>query len=279
MTGESAPDQFSVTAGGATIPALGFGTARMDDYGTQRRAVEAALEAGYRHVDTAQTYDSESAVGDAIEDSAVDRDDVFLTTKLAGENRVFDRVKSSTSESLDLLNTDYVDLLLVHWPNDLVPQEETLAAMNELREEGVVRHVGVSNFSVAQLEAAVSVSNAPIVTNQVEYHVRHRQDELLEWCLDHDVLLTAYSPLDVGRLATDPDLDEIGKRYGKTAAQVAIRWLLDQPNVATIPMSSSPAHVRENVDVFDFELTSEELFEVFELDGPLALSLRAHLDE
>jgi diketogulonate reductase-like aldo/keto reductase len=259
-----------VTAQGVEVPALGFGTARMDTDAERRRAVAAALDAGYRHIDTAQIYGSEGAVGDALRESDVDREEVFLTTKLSSDNRAHDAVVESTHGSLERLDVDVVDLLLIHSPNDDVPHRETLAAMNELRDDGVVRHVGVSNFSVEQTREAIAASDAPILTNQVEYHVRHRQDDLLSLCLEEDVMLTAYSPLAVGDLLDDTALASIGDRYDKTAAQVAIRWLLQQPLVSTIPMSSSPAHIRENFDVFDFELADEEVRELFALEGDLA---------
>jgi diketogulonate reductase-like aldo/keto reductase len=266
-----------VTVRGVDVPALGFGTARMDTDAERRRAIGAALEAGYRHIDTAQVYGSERAVGDALRESDVDREEVFVTTKLAGGNRAHDAVIESTRESLAALGIDAVDLLLIHSPDQDVPHEETLGAMNDLRDDGLVRHVGVSNFSVPQLEAAMDASDAPILTNQVEYHVRHRQDDLLAFCVASDVMLTAYSPLGVGDLLDEGALIEVGDRHGKTAAQVAIRWLLQQPMVSTIPMSSSPSHVRENVDVFDFELSDDEMRDLFALEGALDDDLAARL--
>jgi diketogulonate reductase-like aldo/keto reductase len=265
-----------VTAAGVEVPALGFGTARMDAYETEYRAVETALETGYRHVDTAQIYGSEPAVGDAVADSELDREDVFLTTKLAGENRSYDDVIESTRESLDDLETSYVDLLLIHWPVEDVSTEETLRAMNDLHDDGLVRHLGVSNFSVPQLRDAREVSDAPILTNQVEYNVANRQDELLAYCIE-DVMLTAYSPLGVGDLLDDGTLGAVADRHGKTPAQAAIRWLLQQPMVATIPMSSSPAHIRENFDVFDFELSGSEMRELFGVEGNLDADLAGRL--
>ncbi|WP_226011459.1 aldo/keto reductase [Halomicrobium salinisoli] len=254
-----------VTAKGVEVPALGFGTARMDTDDERYRAVSTALETGYRHVDTAQVYGSERAVGDALADSDVDRADVFLTTKLADGNRDDRSVRESTRASLDRLDTEYVDLLLIHAPNDDVSHEETLNAMSDLRDDGLVRHVGVSNFSVEQTREAEALSDAPILTNQVEYHVRHRQDDLLAYCVENDVLLTAYSPLGVGDVLGDESVQAVAERHGKAASQVAIRWLLQQPTVAAIPMSSDPAHVRENFDVFDFELSGDEMRELFAL--------------
>lgn len=266
-----------VTAGGVEVPALGFGTARMDDYDVQYRAVSAAIEAGYRHVDTAQIYGSESAVGDAIADADVDRGDVFVTTKLAGENRGYDAVVGSTRESLDRLGTDYVDLLLIHWPVADADTAETLRAMNDLRDDGLVSHLGVSNFSVAETRAAVRDSEAPLVTNQVEYHLSHRQDDLLAYCIDEGVMLTAYSPLGVGDVLDDATLGAVADRHGKTPAQVALRWLLEQPMVSAVPMSSSPEHSRENFEIFDFELRDSTVRDLFEATGGLATDLAAKL--
>ena len=267
-----------VSAQDITLPALGFGTARMDDYETQRRAIDVAIETGYRHLDTAQSYGSEQAVGDAVRESGIDRAEFWLTTKLAGGNRDYDRVLSSTEASLERLGTDYLDLLLIHHPNDTVPHEETLRAMNELHDDGLVRQLGVSNFSIDQCNAAIEASPAPILTNQVKYHARHRQDALLTWCLAHDVLLTAYSPLAIGDLLSDSTLQAMGESYGKTVAQVAIRWLVEQPHVLTIPMSSSPSHIRENFDVFDFELSSADRRVIYDLEGGIDDELAATLD-
>lgn len=256
-----------VSVNGVDVPALGFGTARMDTDQERRQAVETALDVGYRHIDTAQAYGSEAAVGEALAASDVDREDVFLTTKLSGANRAHDDVIESTGASLDRLGTDYVDLLLIHAPNDDVPLEETLDAMNELRDDGLVRNIGVSNFSVAQLREAMERSEAPILTNQIEYHVLERRDDLLSLCREEDVMLTAYSPLAVGDLADDPMLERIGQQVGKSAAQVAIRWLIQQPKVSAIPMSSSPEHIRSNFDVFDFQLTDDEMEELSDRGG------------
>ena len=266
-----------VTVGGTEVPALGFGTARMDEYDEQYRTVSAALETGYRHVDTAQIYGSEGAVGDAIEESDHDREELFLTTKLADGNREHEAVLESTAESLDRLGTEYVDLLLIHSPNDGIGHEETIGAMNELQAEGRVEHVGVSNFSVRQTAEAIELSETPILTNQVKYNPYESQADLLAYCIDEGVMLTAYSPLAVGDVVGDEVLESIGERYGKSAAQVALRWLLQQPMVSPIPMSSSPGHIRENFALFDFELDDAELREVFELQGGLPEELADRL--
>lgn len=259
-----------VIASGAEVPALGFGTARMDSDDECREAVSIALDAGYRHVDTAQLYETERAVGDAIRESDVPRDEVFVTTKLHEDNRAYVDVLESTRESLDRLGTEYVDLLLIHSPNDRVPHEDTLLAMNELRDDGLVEHIGVSNFSVGQLKKARRLSDAPIVANQVEYNVYTSQKPLLSYCVEHDVMLTAYSPLAIGDALDEDVLAAIGRRHDKTPAQVALRWLIQQPMVSAIPMSKRERHIRENFDVFDFELTDEEMRALSELERGLS---------
>ena len=259
----------TVTVGGAEVPAVGLGTWRLrgDDC---RRAVETALELGYRHVDTAQAYGNERRVGAAIESSAVDREDLFLTTKLDGGSRRHEAVHRSVRESLDRLGTDYLDCLLVHWPNDKPPFSpvrlpggpplaETLGAMDELVDEGLVRHVGVSNFDVGLLDEARRLSDAPIFTNQVQFHPYWDQRELLSYCRRNEVLLTAYSPLCHGGVLDDDVLRSVGRRYGKTAAQVAIRWAIQHEGVVAIPKATSRDHLAANVDVFDFELSEAEM--------------------
>ena len=265
-----------VTVRGVDVPALGFGTWPMKGK-TCRTAVGTALEHGYRHVDTAQMYENEAAVGRAIAESAVPREDVFLVTKLLSGNLARDDVLRTTRESLDRLGTGSVDLLLIHSPSRSVPIEESIGAMNRLQANGSVEHIGVSNFSAPQLEAAMDASETPILTNQVEYHPFTSQSDLLEFCLDHGVVLTAYTPVARGRVVGNETLEGIGERYGKTAAQVALRWLVQQEMVAAIPKASTPEHVEENIDVFDFELAPEEMERVFDLQGGLVRRLRTRL--
>ena len=251
MTGEY------LTVRGTEVPALGLGTWRLtgeDCY----EAVTTALELGYRHIDTAQAYGNERRVGDAIRDSAVDREDVFLTTKLNVGNRSYDDVIRTTEESLARLATGYVDLLLIHNRAQRTPLGETLDAMNELVDRDKVRHVGVSNFDIDRLDRARRLSDAPIFTDQVQYNPYWPQGELLDYCAIHDVLVTAYSPLAHGAALDDDVLAEIGDRYDKSAAQVALRWLVQQ-GVATVPKATSREHLAANLAIFDFELTDEEM--------------------
>ena len=246
------------TVRGERVPAIGLGT-----YGLRGRegveTVRRALELGYRHVDTAELYRNETAVGTALAESGVRRDDVFLTTKVWKTNLAYEDVLHSGRRSAEKLGVDVLDLLLVHAPNPAVPFGETFEALNALQTEGLVRHVGVSNFSIPQLREAMRASETPVVTNQVEYHPYEDRTDLLAFCRERDVVLTAYSPLAEGRVARDETLAAIGSRYGKSAAQVALRWLVQQPRVVAIPKAGSEAHLRENLDVFDFSLTDEEM--------------------
>ena len=236
------------------VPRLGFGTWELSPADAER-SVRDALELGYRHVDTAQLYANEDAVGRAIAASGIDRDHVFVTTKVWRSHAAARDVVSSTEDSLRRLGMDHVDLLLLHWPNDAVPLEETLGAMTEVRDRSWTRLIGVSNFPSGLLRRAVQL--APIAVDQVEYHPFLGQRTLLATCAELDVLLTAYSPLAHGEAAHDATLREIGAAHGRTAAQVALRWLLDQPHVAVLPRSARREHIAENADL-DFELSDAD---------------------
>ncbi|KXB09499.1 aldehyde oxidoreductase [candidate division MSBL1 archaeon SCGC-AAA833K04] len=255
-----------VTVKNVEIPALGLGTYRLKG-STCVFAVKEALGMGYRHIDTAESYGNHREVGRAILESGVDREEIFLTTKVWKTNLAYEMVLESGDKSLRELGLDYVDLLLIHWPSSMVPVAETLEAMNRLREEGKVRHIGVSNFSVGQMKDAIKSSEIPILTNQVKYNPYHPQDKILEFCAENDIMLTAYTPLAKGRVVDNEVLSRIGRRYGKTPAQVTLRWLLQQDGVSAIPKASSKDHLRENFDIFDFELTDDEMRKVFELRG------------
>ena len=257
-----------VPAGDAGIPALGVGTFQLSEE-QARETVETALELGYRHVDTAEYYGNERGVGEGIARSPVDRDEVFLTTKVWRSNLSRGDVRPAVEASLDRLGVDYVDLLLVHWPHPRVPVEETLSVMEELRAEGRIEHIGVSNFTRSQLEDAMAVADAPIVTDQVLYHPFKDQRNLREYCAAEGVALTAYSPLAQGAVVGNAELAAIGERYEKTAPQVALRWLVQQEGVVAIPRSTSREHLADNLAVFDFELTDEEMAQVDGLTGGL----------
>lgn len=256
-----------IEANGAHIPALGFGTFELepDDAETM---VAHALETGYRHIDTAQAYNNEAGVGRGIAQSGVERGDIFLTTKVWTDRFADGDLQASVKESLERLQTDHVDLLLLHWPNPAISFKETMAALNEVREQGLARNIGVSNFTRELIDEAVTESTAPLVTDQVEFHPFLSQQPILDKLAEHQMMLTAYCPLAQGRVFRDPTLERIGKRHGKNGGQVALRWLLQHGNVAAIPRSTKKQHVRSNFEVFDFELSEQEMREVGELHSP-----------
>ncbi|WP_248515529.1 aldo/keto reductase [Salinarchaeum laminariae] len=255
-----------VEAAGAEIPALGLGT--WQNTGSScAETVETALDLGYRHVDTAQMYGNEAQVGEGIARSSVDREDVFLTTKLDRGNLRAGDARASFERSLEKLDTDYVDLLLIHWPHPRVSFEETLGVMDEFHDEGTVRHLGVSNFTRSQLQDAMEIADAPIVTDQVLYNPYKDQSDLLAFCQREGVALTAYSPLGRGEAITDETLAEIGEKYDKSAAQVALRWAVQQEQVVAIPKATSRGHLEANLAVFEFELTDAEMDRIAGLRG------------
>lgn len=256
-----------VHAHGAEIPALGFGSFELAPDEAYRMVVH-ALELGYRHIDTAQIYRNEEAVGEAIRSSGIPRGDIFLTTKVWVEHYRDGELQASARASLERLGTDYVDLLLLHWPSPDVPLEETIAALNDARAQGFARHIGVSNFTSELVGRAVAASAADLVVNQIEYHPFLDQRVVHETLEQQAMALTAYCPLAQGQVFDDPVLREIGARHGKSGGQVALRWLLQQENVVAIPRSSKPAHVEANLAVFDFELDADEMQRIHALARP-----------
>jgi 2,5-diketo-D-gluconate reductase B len=236
------------------MPAVGFGTWPLRGQEC-REAVAHALSVGYRHLDTARMYRNEAEVGAGLRDSAVDRDEVLLVTKVRPGDADRAGVRREVEASLRELDLEHVDLLLLHAPAS-VPIEETMGAFREQQDAGKVRQIGVSNFSVSSLERALA--EAPIACVQNEYRPGINQAAVLDWCREHSVAYVAYSPLDVGRPARRT-LSEIGDRHGRSWAQVVIRWLLQQEQVATIPRSRNADHRAQNLAVFDFELDAEEM--------------------
>ena len=258
---------FNVTANGAAIPALGFGTFRIPGADVLR-IVPHALKAGFRHIDTAQIYGNEAEVGEAIAASGVARGDVFLTTKVWVENYGHNAFLASVDESLKKLKTDYVDLLLLHWPNEAVSLAEQIGTLNAVKEAGKVRHIGVSNFSTALMAEAVKLSKAPIVTNQIEYHPYIDQDVVIAAAKAAGMSVTGYYGMADGKVFTDPVLKEIAAGRGKSVAQVVLRWLVQQQGVIALSKTVSEARVDENLAIFDFELSADEMAAIRALARP-----------
>ena len=237
---------------GARIPALGLGTFRLDGR-TAGRMVAYALEIGYRHIDTAQMYGNEAEVGAALASSGVPREEIWLTTKIWPDDFAEGDLQRAAGQSVGRLRTE-PDLLLLHWPNPRVPLRETIRALNEVRRQGLTRHIGISNSPTALIRQSVALSEAPLLVNQVEYHPYLSQRAVLEEARAQGMALTAYSPVAQGKVFADRTLARIGERHGKSPGQVTLRWLLQQDGVSAIPRSSREAHAAANLDVFDFVL-------------------------
>ncbi|WP_276499622.1 aldo/keto reductase [Pontibacter litorisediminis] len=248
---------------GATIPALGLGTFQLED-SKAFEMTQAALSEGYRHIDTAQIYRNEEGVGRAIGASGVARQDIFLTTKVWRESLAKKDFLPSVEQSLQKLKTDYVDLLLIHWPNAGVPVAEYMEELMKAQEKGYTKYIGVSNHPTHLLDQVLA-TGADIITNQVEYHPLINQEKLYTYLQQHNLTLTAYSPIAQGEVLGNPVLKGIAEKYGKNEVQVTLRWLMQQDNVLAIPRTSKAARLASNIDVFDFELTQEEVAQIDQL--------------
>lgn len=261
-----------IAANGMNMPALGIGTWQIRPE-TVEAILPVALEAGFRHIDTAQIYRNEDAVGKAVAESGVDRDEVFLTTKVWVDRYAPDDLLASVHESLERLQTDYVDLLLLHWPAfDGHGMNPTLEALMRARADGLARHIGISNFNIDQTEQAVAFcGEGTLSASQIEYHVYLAQERLRHVLARYDLVMTAYMPLAQANCVNDPVLWEIGSQYDKTAPQVALRWLIEQDRVAAIPATSNPHHAKANIEIFDFALSVEDRQRIAELDRGMRL--------
>jgi 2,5-diketo-D-gluconate reductase B len=254
-----------LSARGAEIPAIGFGTSSLGNCG---EIVAYALKAGYRHIDTAWKYGTERGVGEGMRASGVPRSEIFLTTKVTHEYLRADDFARSVDESLKNLGVDHVDLLLVHWPNPEIPLSEPMPALAKAKRQGLTRHIGVANFTIALLDEAIRLCPEPLINLQAEYHPHLDQTKLLEACRRRGLIFTAYCPLGRGRLLRDPVLADIAARKGRPLAQIALRWLVQQGNIIPIPRSSNPKRMAENLAVFDFALTDEEMKRISALKRP-----------
>lgn len=249
---------------GEKVPKLGLGTWQLKGKNCVK-GVKTALNTGYRHIDTAQAYGNEDKVGKGIKKSKIDRKEIFLTTKLWRDNLNEQRLVESVEESLEKLKTEYVDLLLIHWPFRDMNQEEVFRELEKVVESGKAKNIGISNFNTSQMKEASRISGEKIFTNQVEYHPFLDQSAVLKKCRELDMMLTAYSPLARGEVLGNQRLKDIGSNYEKSEVQVALRWLVQQENVAAIPKATSPQHIKENLEIFDFSLSSDEMKKIHQL--------------
>jgi diketogulonate reductase-like aldo/keto reductase len=255
-----------VEAHGARIPIVGFGTMRLkEDAG--REAILSAIRVGYRHLDTAAYYGNEKEVGEAIKASGVKREDIFLTTKVRDDKLKADDFARSLDNSLKLLDLPQVDLLLIHWPNPNVPAAESIGALNKAKRDGLTKHIGVANYTVALLDEAWKVTKEPLVTNQIEVQPFLDQTKVIAATRSHGMSITAYCPIARGRVPGNPVLERIGTAHGKTASQVSLRWLVQQ-GIIVIPGSGKPERQKENFAVLDFALSPAEMNEIAGLKKP-----------
>lgn len=247
------------------IPSIGFGTWMIEDEDTCIAAVKEALEVGYRHIDTAQVYGNESFVGRAVKESNIARDDIFLTTKLWNDNQSFDDVIPSFKQSLKNLQTDYIDLFLIHFPVTEL-RRPAWRKMEELYKSGVAKSVGVSNYTVKHLKELMAESDIKPVVNQVELHVFLQQPELVKYCQENNIVLEAYSPLAHGNKLDNELLTSLASKYSKTSAQIMLRWCIQQGFVI-LPKSVTPSRIKENFEVFDFEIDESDIKLMASLDS------------
>jgi 2,5-diketo-D-gluconate reductase B len=247
------------------MPSLGIGTWQNTDPEACANAVATALEMGYRHVDTAQAYDNEASVGEGLARADVPREDVFLATKVWIDELATENVRVSTEESLERLGVDSLDLLYIHWPAGEYDPVDTLAAFDELHDDGLIERVGISNFEPEQVDEAIEVADAPIFANQVECHPLLPQDELRAHCADTDVEVVAYSPLARGEVFDVPELGEVARKHGVSEAQVSLAWLREK-GVTAIPKATSEAHIRDNWGSRTLDLDDEDVSNIDGID-------------
>jgi diketogulonate reductase-like aldo/keto reductase len=258
---------------GVEIPCLGFGTWQTPDGETAVQSVRCAIDAGYTHIDTAQAYGNEASVGKAIRLSGVPRKDLFITTKLWNTNHSYDLTMRSFNESMDKLGLDYLDLFLIHWPNPIAFRDrweqanaESWKAMEELVDAGRIRAIGVSNFLPHHLDALLKTARIIPQVNQIRLCPGDTQEETVAYCRERQMVIEAYSPLGTGRIFDVPEMQELAKKYGRSIAQICIRWSL-QRGYLPLPKSVTPSRIQENLKVFDFALTDEDVQLIADLKG------------
>jgi methylglyoxal/glyoxal reductase len=249
---------------GVEMPWLGLGVLRLNENGEVEKAVKSALKNGYRSIDTAAAYHNEAGVGRAIRESGIPREEIFITTKVNNNQQGYKETIDAFYQSLEYLQTDYIDLYLIHWPKGK-KSLRTWKAMVKLYKEGLIRAIGVSNFKIHHLEYLMTFSDIVPAVNQIELHPRHSQPELVKFCKKHDIQVVAWSPLLKGEVTRMPAIKEIASRYGKTAAEIVLRWNL-QKGIVTIPKSGNPARIAENSAIFDFELGKNDIAKIDRLN-------------
>lgn len=270
MNNFKSPSDVFTLNNGSKIPCIGFGTWQTPDGETAVRVVKTALETGYRHIDTAAGYKNEAGVGEGVRASGIDREKIFVTSKVFNTDRGYQTTLNAFRKTMSELKLDYLDLYLIHWPaaaNRFPDWEkinlETWRAMTELYKAGEIRAIGVSNFKPHHLKALMETEVKPMV-NQIEFHPGQMQEETVSFCRENNIVVEAWSPLGQGRMLNDPTLAEIAARYGKSTAQLCIRWCL-QNNVLPLPKSVTESRIVQNAQVFDFDISEEDMKTINEM--------------
>ncbi|MEN8905652.1 MAG: aldo/keto reductase [Clostridiales bacterium] len=256
-------ENFKVLGNGVKIPLIGYGTYLLENNSNTTDLVKNAIKTGYRHIDTAAIYGNEEAVGKAIKESNVSREDIFLVSKVWNTSQGYESTMKAFDKSLKNLDTEYLDLYLIHWPKEL--SKDTWKAFEYLYNEKKVKAIGISNFMENHIEDLLTVATITPMINQVELHPRLSQKELSKYCLEKDIQLEAWSPLMQGHILNIKELSEVSKRYNKTVAQIVLRWNI-QRGIVTIPKSSNLIRIESNFDIFDFELSKEDMEIINNLD-------------
>jgi diketogulonate reductase-like aldo/keto reductase len=263
---------------GVEIPCIGFGTWQTPDGDVAVSSVLSAIEAGYRHIDTAQIYGNEESVGIAIKKSGVDRKELFITSKLWNDEHGYEKTLAAFEVTMKKLGIDYIDLFLIHWPNPIAFRSNwqeanagTWKAFEELYNAGRIRGIGVSNFHPHHIEALMKTATVAPMVNQIRLCPGETQDEVVDYCRSHGILLEAYSPLGVGRIFEVPEMQGLAKKYGKSIAQICVRWSL-QRGYLPLPKSVTPSRIKENTEVFDFELDEADVRLIADLKGCVGYS-------
>ena len=274
---KSLTDTYTLS-NGLAIPCVGFGTWQTPDGNVARESVLAALEAGYRHIDTAQAYGNEAGVGQGVKESGIPREEIFITSKLANPVRGYRETLDAVAESLKKLGTDYADLFLLHWPRPVDHKDDwkeknaqSWRAFEKLYRDGVLKSIGISNFHPHHIDALLETAEVGPMVNQIRLAPGDTQDQVVDYSREKGMLLQAYSPLGTGRIFEVPQMRALARKYGKTIAQIAIRWSL-QRGYLPLPKSVTPARIRENAQVFDFELSPEDVETIANLKGCIGFS-------
>ncbi len=257
---------YTVLNNNVKMPCLGFGTYKVENGPSVIDSVKEALKIGYVHIDTASFYNNETGVATAIRESEVPREEIFLVSKVWNSDQSYEKTLKAFEASIKNLGTDYLDLYLIHWPSPL--HNECWRAIEKLYKEGYIRAIGVSNFTVSHLKNLMKNAEIMPMVNQVEFHPRLMQNELREFCKKSSIQLEAWSPLMRGKIFEIPLLEELARKYKKTVSQIVLRWDL-QMGVVTIPKSITPSRIRENADIFDFQIEEEDIIKIKQLDKGL----------